>query len=105
MMDYRGSLPGFSQSASGAIAGPKDPGNTLNGLLEQALAINARIAELNEKMYRDVSRIGGSWPVAGLEGVSAPEADGIVAMIHGVLSDISRKIGETENTAHQLSKI
>lgn len=96
---------GLLAPGSGTIAATKNPNNTLHGLLEQALAINARIAELNEKMCRDVSRICGSWPIEMSDVASGPETDGIIAMIHAVLSDISRKISETEDTAHQLSKI
>jgi hypothetical protein len=83
----------------------KDQRGTLQGLLGLAININERASVVNEKLQREVGRIGGSWPVQSSDPEGGPDTDGLIASIEAVLVSVNRKIGDAEEVARRLSSI
>jgi len=77
----------------------------LNGVYKQLLDLNGRVADVNSRTEKELSRLNGSWPVPADEPMCGPETDGLIPAIDDVLATLRRRVGDLEANVHRLSEL
>lgn len=77
----------------------------LEGIFKQLLDLNGRIADVNSRTEKELSRLNGSWPIPADDPMCGPETDGLIPAIDNVLATLRRRVGDLEANAHRLSEL
>lgn len=77
----------------------------LEGIFKQLLDLNGRIADVNSRTEKELSRLNGSWPVPADDSMCGPETDGIIPAIDNVLTIMRRRVGDLEANTNRLSEL